>query len=125
MDLKNETMLNIKQIFTWWHRQTIGTFLKTLFFGTLVGSDQYGNKYYKSKKDERWIVFSGKIEATQITSDWFLWMHHTVNEIPDKNKKKYLWQKEHSENLTGTNNSYKPNKISRSNVKKKYETWQS
>jgi NADH:ubiquinone oxidoreductase subunit len=125
VDLKNETMLNIKQIFTWWHRQTIGTFLKTLFFGTLVGSDQYGNKYYKSKKDERWIVFSGKIEATQITSDWFLWMHHTVNEIPDKNKKKYLWQKEHSENLTGTNNSYKPNKISRSNVKKKYETWQS
>ena len=117
-------MLNIKQIFTWWHRQTIGTFLKTLFLGKLVGKDQYGNKYYKSKKDERWIVFSGKIEATQITSDWFLWMHHTVNEIPDKNKKKYLWQKEHSENLTGTNNSYKPNKISRSNVKKKYETWQ-
>ena len=29
------------------------------------------------------------IEATKITSDWFLWMHHTVNEIPSESLKKY------------------------------------
>tara|TARA_B100000427_G_scaffold249603_1_gene212770 strand:+ start:478 stop:837 length:360 start_codon:yes stop_codon:yes gene_type:complete len=117
-------MINPKQIFIWWHRQTFGTFLKTLFFGKYVGKDKYGNKYYKSKKDERWVVYSNNVEASRITSDWYLWIHHTVNEIPDHDEKnKYSWQKEHSENLTGTNNSYKPNKISRSSKQKKYEIW--
>ena len=69
----------VKQIFIWWHRQTLGTFLKTLFFGRYVGSDTYGNKYYKSKKDERWVIYSKDIEATKITSDWFLWIHHTTS----------------------------------------------
>ena len=116
-------MINLKQIFTWWHRQTLGTFLKTLFYGKFVGKDKFGNKYYKSKRNERWVIYSGKIEASKITSEWYLWMHHTINDIPADNKKKYSWQKEHSENLTGTFHSYKPNKISKRNNKKKYETW--
>ncbi len=118
-------MINLKQIFTWWHRQTFGTFLKTLFYGKFVGKDKFGNKYYKSKRNERWVVYSGKIEASKITSEWYLWMHHTINDIPADNKKKYSWQKEHSENLTGTFHSYKPNKISKGNNKKKYEIWKS
>ena len=116
-------MISPKQIFTWWHRQTFGTFLKTLFYGKFVGRDKYGNKYYKSKKDERWVVYSNDVEASRITSDWYLWIHHTVNEIPN-NSEKYSWQKNHSENLTGTINSYKPNKISKSDKQKKYETWE-
>ena len=40
----------IKQIFTWWHSQTIGTFLYTIFFGKLVGRDESGNKYYENRK---------------------------------------------------------------------------
>ena len=116
-------MINPKQIFTWWHKQTFGTFLKTLFFGTFVGEDFYGNRYYTSKKNERWVVYQDNIEASKITSDWYLWMHHTVNDLP-KNKKKHLWQKKHLENQTGTINSYKPNFISKLNkAKKKYETW--
>ena len=115
--------MNLKQIFTWWHKQTLGTFLKTLFFGKFVGADSYGNKYYKSKNDQRWVVYKDKIEASKITSEWFLWIHKTINEIPN-NKKKYLWQKEHLENQTGTLNAYKPNQISKlNNSKKKYETW--
>ena len=55
--------MNLKQIFTWWHKQTLGTLLKTLFFGKFVGKDSQGNKYYKSKKDERWIVYQDNIEA--------------------------------------------------------------
>ena len=43
-------MIGLKQIFTWWNKNTFGTFLKTLFFGKLVGTDEYGNKYYKNKK---------------------------------------------------------------------------
>tara|TARA_B110000881_G_C18040849_1_gene254852 strand:+ start:13 stop:372 length:360 start_codon:yes stop_codon:yes gene_type:complete len=117
-------MINPKQIFIWWHQQTFGTFLKTLFFGKLVGTDLSGNKYYKNKNDERWVIYKNNVEATKITSEWFLWMHHTVNEIPNKKEKNYLWQKQHLENQTGTLNAYKPNQISKlNNLKKKYETW--
>tara|TARA_B110000971_G_scaffold121386_1_gene124325 strand:- start:556 stop:915 length:360 start_codon:yes stop_codon:yes gene_type:complete len=117
-------MINPKQIFTWWYKQTFGTFLKTLFFGKLVGKDFYGNRYYKNKKDERWVVYQDNVEASKITSEWFLWIHHTVNEVPVSTKSKYLWQKNHLENQTGTTNSYKPSSISRLNKsKKKYDTW--
>ena len=116
--------MNLNIIFTWWHKQTLGTFLKTLFYGTYVGKDKLGNKYYKSKKNERWVIYSKNIEATKITSDWYLWIHHTVDKIPEENdKKKYLWQKKHLENQTGTSNSFKPVKIQKNNLKKKYETW--
>ena len=116
-------MIGLKNIFTWWHQETIGTFLKTLFFGKFVGKDDQGNKYYKNKKDQRWVIYSNNIEATKINSDWYLWMHHTVNDEPKENKKKYLWQKEHIENQSGTPNAYRPNKISKLNNKKKYDTW--
>ena len=111
-------------IFTWWNKRTFGTFLKTLFTGTLVGKDEYGNKYYKNKADERWVLYSSDIEATKITSDWYLWMHHTTDKIPSENeKKKYSWQKKHVENRTGTKDSYKPTKIKKNSIKKKYEAW--
>ena len=109
--------------FTWWNRQTLGTFLKTLLFGKYVGSDTFGNKYYKNNKNERWVIYSKNIEATKITSVWFLWMHHTVDKVPDKKNKKHLWQKKHLENQTGSKNSFRPIKIKKNNEDKKYETW--
>ena len=63
------------------------------------------------------------IDATKITSDWFLWIHHTINETPTTKTKKYNWQKRHTPNLSGTKSAYKPNKISKRNVIKNYETW--
>ncbi len=121
-------MINfLKQIFTWWHRQTIGTFLYTLFFGKFVGSDHFGNKYYTSKKGKRWVVYKGLIESTQIPSEWHLWIHFIKNKIPSKdNINKYEWQKKHEENLTGTNKAYKPQgslSSDKKNIIKKYETW--
>ena len=113
----------LKIIFTWWTRQTFGTFLKTIFFGKYVGSDDYGNKYYKSKKDERWVIYSNYIEATNITSDWYLWIHHTIDKIPEPKEKKYSWQKKHLNNQTGTSNSFKPVKIKKNIFEKKYDTW--
>ena len=112
-----------KIIFTWWHKLTFGTFLKTIFFGKYVGKDEYGNKYYKSKKNERWVIYSNQIESTKITSDWFLWIHHTIDKIPNSKDTKFSWQKKHLENQTGTINSFKPTQISKKNLKKKYETW--
>ena len=112
-----------KIIFTWWNKQTFGTFLKTIIFGKYVGSDEFGNKYYMSKKNERWVIYANNIETTKITSDWYLWMHHTIDKIPDGKEAKYTWQKNHLENQTGTKNSHKPVKIRKNLIKKKYETW--
>ena len=115
----------IKQIFTWWNSQTFGTFIYTIFFGKLVGKDEFGNKYYKNKRGKRWVIYNGEINASKITADWFSWMHSATDSIPsDNSQKKYSWQKPHKENKTGTSESYKPNKI-RKNSKdfRKYETW--
>ena len=116
-------MINLKLIFTWWNKQTLGTLLKTLFFGKLIGKDEQGNKYYKSKKDERWVVYSSSVEASKIPGEWYLWIHHTVDKIPSSKDIKYSWQKKHQENQTGTNRSYKSVKIRKHQIKKKYETW--
>ena len=115
--------MSFKIIFTWWNKQTFGTLLKTLLFGKYVGSDDQGNKYYQSKKNERWVIYDNNIEANKITSDWYLWMHHTTDKIPDNKERKYIWQKKHLENQTGSINRFKPVKISKKNIKKKYETW--
>ena len=71
----------------------IWNFFKNFIFGKYVGSDEFGNKYYRSKKDERWVVYAKNIEATKITSDWYLWMHHTIDKIPDINEKNILGKK--------------------------------
>ena len=115
--------MNLKMFFTWWNRQTFGTFLKTLFFGKFVGKDEFGNKYYKNEQNERWVIYFNNIEATKITSDWFMWMHHTIDKIPNNNEKKYNWQKNHSESKTGSKDSYKPTKIKKDDKLRKYETW--
>ena len=115
----------MKIFFTWWNRQTFGTFLKTLFTGRYVGKDKFGNKYYKNKNDERWVIYSKDIEATKIVSDWYLWMHHTIDKVPSNSsdEKKYKWQKEHKENKTGTKEKFKPVEIKKGNTKEKYEIW--
>tara|TARA_B100000886_G_C20083994_1_gene351059 strand:+ start:112 stop:456 length:345 start_codon:yes stop_codon:yes gene_type:complete len=113
----------MKLFFTWWNKQTVGTLLKTFFTGTLVGEDDFGNKYYKNKKNERWVIYSQEVEATKISSEWYLWIHHTTDILPEKSEKKFNWQKKHLENQTGTKNKHNPAKITKSLIRKKYETW--
>jgi NADH:ubiquinone oxidoreductase subunit len=120
-------MINfLKQIFTWWYKQTIGTFIYTLIFGKFVGSDKFGNKYYLSSKGKRWVIYKSNIEATKIPPEWHLWIHSTIANIPSNKITKFNWQIEHTENLTGTEKAYKPEGSltynSRKNTKK-YETW--
>ena len=115
----------IKQIFTWWNNQTLGTFLYTLFFGKFVGKDNSGNKYYQNSKGKRWVIYNGEINASKIESDWYQWMHYQTNSDPLKIKvSKYSWQKPHSDNKTGTKKAYRPNKITNKKKDfKKYESW--
>lgn len=122
-------MINIfKQIFTWWNRQTLGTFIYTLFAGKFVGEDEFGNKYYTNKKGKRWVIYKNEVEASKIPPEWHLWIHFMKKQKPEKDMKKFSWQKKHSENLTGTNKAYKPDGSltveSKKNIKQ-YDTWKS
>jgi len=120
-------MLNfLKQIFTWWHKQTIGTFIYTLFTGKYVGKDQFGNKYYSNSKEKRWVIYKDKVESSRIPPEWHLWIHFLVKNKPNSNANKFPWQKEYEENLTGTKRAYKPEGSLSSESKKdmkKYESW--
>ena len=112
-----------KKIFIWWNQETLGTKLKTIFFGKLVGSDSFGNKYYESKSGKRWIIYKDEIDASKIPNEWYSWIHFTQNKIENNhNLKKYDWQKPHQSNLTGTDNAYYPNKNDKQ-IKKKYTSW--
>jgi len=115
----------LKQIFTWWHRQTLGTFLYTLFTGKYVGEDEFGNKYYLNSKGKRWVIYKNSIESTKIPPEWHLWIHFLSKDKPTL-EKKYEWQIPHKENLTGTVQAHKPEGSLSSDSKKnmnKYETW--
>ena len=114
----------IKEILTWWNRQTFGTRLQTIFSGKFVGEDEYGNKYYENKKrKKRWVIYNGEIEATKIPIEWYSWIHFTHNKIENNHElKKYNWQKPHQENLTGTDSAYYPNK-NKNAIQKKYKSW--
>ncbi len=122
-------MINfLKQIFTWWHKQTVGTFIYTLFTGKLAGKDQFGNKYYYNSKGKRWVIYKDSIESSKIPPEWHSWIHFLRMNKVSENEKKFTWQKQHKENLTGTDQAYKPEGSLSSNLKKntkKYETWKS
>ena len=116
----------LKQIFTWWHKQTLGTFVYTLFAGKFVGMDEFGNKYYSSSKGKRWVIYKNYVESSKIPAEWHSWIHFLKSNKPSSETKKFAWQKKHKENLTGTSEAYKPEGSLINNFKKnlkKYETW--
>ena len=113
----------LKEIFTWWNRQTLGTRIYTLFLGKFAGEDAFGNKYYESKNGKRWVIYKYDVEASKIPEEWYSWIHKIKNKIENiHNLKKYSWQKPHKPNLTGTKKSYHPSKNNNA-IKKKYNTW--
>ena len=86
---------------------TIGTKLHTIFFGTRVGADEFGNRYYTSKNGRRWVLYKGIAEASKVPAEWHRWLHKTTDEVPN-NVTKYDWEKPHLPNLSGTENAYAP-----------------
>ena len=91
---------------------TIGTYLFTLFKGRLVGSDEYGNRYYeerrapKGRKARRWVRFKGVDEASKVPPEWHAWLHYTFDAPIDGPRRD--WQKSHIPNRTGTPGAYRP-----------------
>lgn len=97
---------------------TIGTRILTWLRGQQVGTDQFGNRYFRDKKgaarfdgrrEKRWVIYNGAPEASKIPPEWHAWLHHgTANPPPPGGTPPRPWQKEHVPNLTGTPYAYRP-----------------
>lgn len=99
-----------------------------LKIGTLVGEDEFGNKYYENPyyfvPRNRWVEFNEKrglnYNASQIPPEWHRWMTHMTEYPPTVEKPvRHPWMLTHQENMTGTENSYMPE----STVKPKIQAW--
>jgi NADH:ubiquinone oxidoreductase subunit len=100
------------QFFTWWNGQTLGTRFYTWRKGAFVGSDQFGNRYYRQSKpgkaaERRWVIYNGLAEASFIPPGWHGWMHYRQDDPPTAYAA-YGWEKPHEANLTGTTMAYRP-----------------
>ena len=72
------------------------------------------------------MIYQNNIESSKIPPEWHSWIHFLTRDTPSNNTKKFSWQKQHQENLTGTKKAYKPEGSLSSDLKKsnkKYETW--
>jgi NADH:ubiquinone oxidoreductase subunit len=99
---------------------TFGTRLLTWLRGELVGTDSYGNSYYRLKNDKpsgrgggrfsrerRWVIYKGEPEGSKVPPEWHAWLHHTVDEVPGA-WPHYAWERPHQPNMTGTPHAYHP-----------------
>jgi NADH:ubiquinone oxidoreductase subunit len=118
------------KIFTWWDGATIGTALYSSRNGVLVGEDELGNRYYKSKAgDRRWVIYNGSNDAARVSPDWHGWLHGTFEGEPDS----YLppargWELERPGNPTGSAEAYRPKGAletggKRANATGDYQAW--
>ena len=108
----------LKQLFTWWNGQTIGTRLLTWRKGERVGEDEAGNVYYRTRggvKDKalgferRWVIYNGEAEGSRVPPGWHGWLHHRVDTPPSQeNYEPREWQIAHKPNMTGTAEAYRP-----------------
>jgi NADH:ubiquinone oxidoreductase subunit len=106
------------QFFTWWNGATLNTLFYTAMKGELVGTDPFGNRYYRARggvKDpvllfeRRWVIYAGVAEGSMTPPGWYGWLHHTVDvPPPDENYEPRDWQLPHLPNLTGTPEAWRP-----------------
>jgi len=97
--------LFLLKFFTWWNGQTFGTQLWTWRFGELVGQDEQGNRYYRTKGrkidptlgfERRWVIYNGYAEASRVPPSWHGWLHHTVDVAPtEESYTPREWEKPH------------------------------
>lgn len=125
----------LKSIFTWWNGATIGTLFDIGRRGTLVGKDEYGNRYYEERRPSlegrkrRYVVYDGLSEASRVPPNWHGWLRHTIDETPSENPlPRKSWELPHRPNLTGTVRAYRPKgSIARGGVRapasSDYEAW--
>jgi NADH:ubiquinone oxidoreductase subunit len=106
------------KLLTWWNGQTLNTQIWTSLYGEYVGSDEFGNSYYRTKggkidpvmgMERRWVIYNGYAEASTVPPSWHGWLHHTVDVPPTQEiVAPRSWWKPHRPNMTGTPAAYRP-----------------
>jgi NADH:ubiquinone oxidoreductase subunit len=97
--------------FTWWNGATIGTALWTRRFGEEAGRDDFGNIYYRDKKQpgRRWVIYSGDNDGSRVPPDWQAWLRGTIADLPGKSLPAVRkFQRKPTANLTGTLEAFRP-----------------
>ena len=57
-----------------------------------VGSDRFGNRYYRSKDGRhRWVLYDRTVEASRVPPEWHGWLHHTFKDPPSDSAKAKPW----------------------------------
>ena len=115
----------ISNLFIWWNGQTIGTKIYTKFFGNFVGTDEYGNNYFKSSNGtKRWVNYKGVCDASNISPAWHSWIHKTTDKVPSFEKDNLSMS-----NIDDTyteikkNEKYYPNNFKNHSIFNDYESW--
>ena len=108
----------LAHVFTWWNGRTVNTAFFTWRRGEVVGTDQFGNTYYRTigaKIDpalglvRRWVIYNGYSEASTVPPGWYGWLHHTTDIAPsDEDYQPKEWQRPHRPNMTGTPEAWRP-----------------
>ncbi len=134
----NQLTTWLTQIFTWWNGQTINTRFHTWRHGELVGRDDKGNLFYRTKGgaidpalgfERRWVIYAGLSDASRVPPGWFGWLHHTVDTPPtDETYTAREWELPHLANMTGTAQAYRPtgstlSAAARPSATGDYEAW--
>ena len=92
----------------------LGTRLMTLISGRFVGTDEFGNRYYRGRgrsgytRERRWVMYHGEAEASRVPPEWHAWLHYGSDTPPLEGRRRYAWQQPHQPNLTGTAEAYRP-----------------
>lgn len=127
------------EILTWWRGNTWGTRLWIATQGEYVGTDERGNRYYRSRPgakpgpngyERRMVTYvGGYAEASEIPPGWHGWMHYRTNVPPSETEYRAReWEKAHEPNRTGSPLAYRPdgsllNKGERPRVTGDYDAW--
>jgi NADH:ubiquinone oxidoreductase subunit len=103
---------------TWWNGANLNTRAYTRWHGELVGHDEQGNAYYRTRGrkidpalgfERRWVIYNGVSEASRTPPGWNGWFHHTVDVAPtEEDYHPHPWQKPHMPNPTGTPEAIRP-----------------
>ena len=83
------------RFFTWWNGANLNTLYHTRRHGELVGHDEFGNAYYRTRGgkidpalgfERRWVIYNGVSEASMTPPGWNGWLHHTVDTPPTRRR---------------------------------------
>lgn len=93
----------------------LGTIIYTWLNGEQVGTDEFGNRYYRAKKDKlhgrqrRWVMYKDGREPSTVPAEWHAWLHFTADEpLTEQAAQAKSWQKPHQANVTGSAHAYRP-----------------